>query len=128
MSDKITIYGELHSSKNGKMIVNIKGRPMLISKSSVRQAEKAIQQQLILNKSKWLRIIEGSPKPLEIVFKIYRQTRRRFDYVNIVQQLLDCMTACGLIPDDNADEMIPVFEPYEVDKTNPRVDIFLKNS
>lgn len=128
MSDKITIYGELHSSKNGKMIVNIKGRPMLISKSSVRQAEKAIQQQLVLNKAKWLRIIEGSPKPLEIVFKIYRQTKRRFDYVNIIQQLLDCMTACGLIPDDNADEMIPVFEPYEVDKNNPRVDIFLKNS
>ena len=128
MTDKITIYGELHSSKNGKMIVSIKGRPMLISKTSVRQAEKALQQQLLLNRANWFRIIEGYPKPLKIVFKIYRQTHRRFDYVNIVQQLLDCMTATGLIPDDNADEMIPFFEPYEVDKTNPRVDIFLKKS
>jgi len=128
MSDKITIYGELHSSKNGKMIVNIKGRPMLISKSSVRQAEKSINQQLVLNKAKWLRMIDGCPKPLNVVFKLYRQTHRRFDWINILQQLQDCMVKCGWLPDDNADELLPVFEGYEVDPKNPRTEIYLKNS
>ena len=101
---------------------------MLISKSSVRQAEKSINQQLVLNKTKWLRMIDGYSKPLNVVFKLYRQTHRRFDWINILQQLQDCMVKCGWLPDDNADELLPVFDGYEVDPKNPRTEIYLKNS
>lgn len=123
----ITIYGELHSSKNGKSIINIKGKPMLISKKVVRDSEKGLLAQMILNRYKFISETKNLSKPLKIVFKIYRQTKRRFDYINIVQQFQDCMVKSGWIPDDNANEMIPVFLPYEVDKKNPRVEVSVQN-
>lgn len=123
----ITIYGELHSSKNGKSIVNINGRPMLISKKVVRDSEKGLLTQMILNRYKFIEEAKNLSKPIKIVFKIYRQTKRRFDYVNIVQQFCDCMVKAGWIPDDNADEIIPVFLPYEIDKNNPRVEVEVKD-
>ena len=59
---------------------------------------------------------------------IYRKTRRRFDYINIVQNLLDCMVKVGILPDDDSNHVIPAFEPYGVDKENPRVEISIRPS
>ena len=122
----ITIFGELYSSKNSKQIVKRGGRPFLIASSAYLAHKKPIQQQLALNRYNWIKEKDGAVKPLKIEFKIYRKTKRRFDYVNIIQGLLDCMTECGWIEDDNADEVIPVFLPYEVDPKNPRVEINVK--
>jgi hypothetical protein len=33
------------------------------------------------------------------------------------------MVRANLLDDDNANEIIPSFEPYEVDKEDPRVEI-----
>ena len=123
MTDKITIYGELYSSKNSKRIVKFGNKMALIASKQYMASVKPIEQQLVLNRGKWLRMSENVPSPLKIVFKIYRKTKRRFDYINIVQGLLDCMTECKWIKDDNADEVLPVFEEYEIDKKNPRVEI-----
>ena len=122
----ITIYGELYSSKNSKRIVKFGNKMALIASKQYMASVKPIEQQLVLNRGKWLRMAEGYEKPLKIVFKIYRKTHRKFDYVNIIQGLQDLMVKCGWLPDDNADEIIPVFEPYDVDKDNPRVEIFIK--
>lgn len=119
----ITIFGELYSSKNSKRIVHFGNKPALIASKAYMSSIKPIEQQLVLNRYKWLKEIENRPKPLKIVFKIYRKTHRRFDYVNIIQGLQDLMVKCGWLLDDNADEIIPFFEPYEVDKHNPRVEI-----
>lgn len=54
---------------------------------------------------------------------ILNSTRRRFDYVNIVQGLLDAMVAVGYVEDDSAEYVIPVFEPYEIDHDNPRTEV-----
>lgn len=124
----ITIYGELYSSKNSKRIVKFGNRLALIASSQYLKSVKPIEQQLVLNKKNWFGMIDGEQKPLKICFKIYRKTHRRFDYVNIIQGLQDLMVKCGWLPDDNADEIIPVFKPYEVDKNNPRVEIYIKNS
>jgi len=35
------------------------------------------------------------------------------------------MVKCRLLPDDSADQMVPVFEPYEVDSEKPRVEIMI---
>ena len=126
MSDTITIYGELYSSKNSKRIVKFGNKMALIASKQYMASVKPIEQQLVLNRGKWLRMAEGYEKPLKVVFKIYRKTHRKFDYVNIIQGLQDLMVKCGWLPDDNADEIIPVFEPYDVDKDNPRVEIFIK--
>lgn len=123
----ITIYGELYSSKNSKRIVHFGNRPALISSKAYMASIKPIEQQMVLNRYKWLKEIENVSKPLKIAFKIYRKTKRRFDYVNIIQGCQDLMVKCGWLPDDNADEIIPVFIPYDVDKYNPRVEISVIN-
>lgn len=124
----ITIYGELYSSKNSKQIVKRGDKPFLIASSAYLAHKKPIQQQLVYERFKWCQEKVGAVKPIKIEFKIYRKTKRKFDYVNIIQGLLDCMTECGWIDDDNADEVIPVFIPYEVDPKNPRVEIKIQKN
>ena len=119
----LVLYGELYSSKNSKRIVKFGEKYGLIPSDAYLKHKKALQTQLCLKRYEWVKEKEGHKKPIKIDFKIYRQTKRRFDYINIVQGLLDCMTECGWIEDDNANEIIPVFEEYEVDSKNPRVEI-----
>lgn len=124
--NKITIYGELYSSKNSKRIVKFGNRPALIPSKQYMASVAPIEQQLVLNRGNWRRMVADIPMPLKVVFKIYRKTHRRFDYVNIIQGLQDLMVKCDWLPDDNADMLLPVFLEYEVDKKNPRVEIFLQ--
>jgi Holliday junction resolvase RusA-like endonuclease len=63
----------------------------------------------------------ASPYPLYLNIKIYRKTKRQFDYNNIIQGLQDIMVEAGYLPDDSAMYLIPHFQPYEVDPKNPRV-------
>ena len=37
------------------------------------------------------------------------------------------MVKTDLLPDDNANELLPVFAPYEVDKDKPRVEFRILN-
>ena len=122
----ITLYGELYSSKNSKQIVKFGDKPALIASKAFRTHIKPIERQLLLNRDKWLNEINSLCNPIRIVFRIYRKTHRRFDYVNIIQGLLDSMVKCGWLIDDNADVVLPVFYPYSVDKNNPRVDIWVE--
>jgi len=121
----ITIYGELYSLKNGKRIVKHGQRFALIPKAKVLTERDALLNQLKDRKNEWLALSYGKQYPLQVVFKIYRKSKRRFDYINIIQQLCDCMVKAGWIEDDNANILIPVFDKYEVDKDNPRTDIEL---
>ena len=121
----ITIYGELYSSKNSKRIVRFGDKMALIPSKAYMSSIKPIETQLCLNRYKWLKEIENASKPLKVGFKIYRKTHRKSDYINLLQGLADLMVKCGWIKDDNMDEFLPVFEPYEVDKNNPRTEIFL---
>lgn len=123
----IVIFGELYSSKNSKRIVRFGDKMALISSKAYLSSVKPIEQQLVLNRYKWLKEIENVPKPLKIAFKIYRRTHRRADYTNLLQGLADLMVKCGWLIDDNMDEFLPVFIPYEVDKNNPRVEISIIN-
>ncbi len=124
--EKITIYGELYSSKNSKMIIRKGERSFLIPSKQYLSSVKPIERQLVLNRSNWLRMKNGCTNPIRVVFKIYRKTARKFDYVNIIQGLQDLMVKCCWLTDDNADEILPVFEPYEIDKTNPRTEIWIE--
>ena len=124
----ITIEGELYSSKNSKQIVYNPAtkRPVVVKSKVAKADEKALCYKLMAVKRDFLRELEGKAKPYQIEFKIYRQTHRRFDYINIIQNLCDCMVMSGLIEDDNADILIPIFKPYEVDKSRPRVEITIR--
>lgn len=124
----ITIFGTLYSSKNSKQIFRNRktGKSFIAKSNSSMKSEDGLLLQLKSNISRWrgmvmMKAINGGP--LRVQFKIYRKTMQRFDYVNIIQSLSDQMVKAGYLPDDSADYFIPVFEPYEIDKHNPRTEI-----
>lgn len=122
----IVLYGELYSSKNSRQVVNMRGRTLVLKSKQCQRGEKEFAPQMEELRDAFISECESqleNRKPLKIAFKIYRKTRRRFDYVNIIQSLLDLMVKHHWIEDDNADEILPVFREYEVDKYNPRVEI-----
>lgn len=121
----ITIPGELHSSKNGQQIIYNKrlGRMMVIKKAVARQQEKDLKVFLEANKKEWEKMVTDKPFPLKVGFYVYRKTRRRFDWVNIVQGLQDAMVKNGWLPDDSAIYLTPVFLGWDVDGQNPRVEL-----
>ena len=74
----------------------------------------------------FLKQTSGKELPLEIGFHFVRGTRHKFDFHNIVQVILDLMTAHDLIIDDNMDCVIPFALKiegnfYSVDKNYPGV-------
>lgn len=74
----------------------------------------------------FLKQTSGKELPLEIGFHFIRDSKRKFDFHNIVQVVLDLMTAHDIIIDDNMDCVIPFAlkmdsKFYSVDKENPGV-------
>jgi len=79
----------------------------------------------------FLKQIEGKELPLQIGFHFVRDSKRKFDFHNIVQVSLDLLTAHDIIVDDNMDCTIPFAlkinnKFYSVDKMNPGVWIKIK--
>lgn len=124
----ITIDGELYSSKNSRQIlVNKSTGRIFVSKSKVAKTDEIeLTNKLVCLRWKFKDELKGKIPPYKMVFKIYRQTHRRFDYINIIQNLCDCMVKAGIIEDDDANNLIPAFEPYGIDKEHPRVDITVR--
>lgn len=119
---EVFIKGNVPSLKNSKRWT---GKFLIASKSvmqyikdtkSVYEDIVPILRQELINKE----------KPYKISFKFIRGSKHRFDYVNAVQLPLDLFVKYGLLDDDNADEVIPQFEPYEYSKNNPGVIITIK--
>lgn len=121
----IVLPVELYSSKNGQQIIYSKSkqRLMVIKKAVARQQEYTLHTLLMANKREWVKMVDGKKFPLKVGFYVYRKTRRRFDWCNIVQGLQDAMVKEGYLPDDNASYLTPVFLGWEVDSANPRCEI-----
>jgi len=76
-------------------------------------------------------LIKGKELPLEIGFHFVRDSKRKWDFHNIVQVILDILTASDIIIDDNIDCVIPYVlkidnKFYSVDKENCGVWIKIK--
>ena len=76
--------------------------------------------------------IEGKiiPTPVSITYKVYKQSKRRLDKMNVVavtsKYLLDALTELGCWEDDNDDFVkTETILPTEIDRENPRVEIML---
>lgn len=119
----ITIPCELYSSKNSRRILKA-GNKTIIAKSKVaKEQESFLTAFMLLQRKKWLEEIKDKEFPIRLSLRIYRKTKRRWDWVNIVQNLFDCMVKAGWLPDDDAEHLTPVFDGWEVDTKNPRVEI-----
>lgn len=71
-------------------------------------------------------------EPLELGIHFVRNSKHKFDFVNICQVIFDLLTAHGIIPDDNMDCMIPIPVKinnlwYSYDKTSPGVYLEVLN-
>ena len=55
----------------------------------------------------FLKQTSGKELPLEIGFHFVRDSKRKFDFHNIIQVVLDLLTAHDIIIDDNMDCVIP---------------------
>lgn len=117
----ITITGEFYSSKRVKMVQNRKtGKFFPMKNDNAYHEFEEFMYQLQQLRPEWEKMKADKPYPLRVQFKLYRSSRKRFDFINIIQNIADAMTKSGYIPDDNANFFCPVFVPYEVDKDNPR--------
>jgi hypothetical protein len=119
MNNEIFIPGNVPSSKNTKQWT---GKYLVWSKVAqkyVKDTEYFWKQ----NKELFYIAIRNKSNPLQISFKFIRKSKHKFDYVNPLQTILDLMVRYDWIEDDNADIILPVFEPYEYNKDNPGVII-----
>jgi len=119
MENCFFIKTNVPSLKNGKRWT---GRH-LISSKSVLEYERNTKHQYETVAPHIMRCFIGKEKPYKISFKFIRGSRHKFDYINAVQLPLDLFVKHDILIDDNADEVLPVFEPYEYDKENPGVII-----
>ena len=68
--------------------------------------------------------------PVEIHYRVYKQSKRRLDKLNVVsvvsKYLMDALVNLGCIEDDNDDYIkVETILPTELDKENPRVEIVI---
>jgi len=108
-------YGIKYYSSGKKVVEGYKTIPMTFPADELRE---------LFKESEW---------PIEIGFHFVRSSRRRFDFVNAVQIILDMFTAFDIIPDDSMDFVTPrAFKIndkfYSYDKNNPGVYVkIIKN-
>ena len=70
--------------------------------------------------------------PVEITYKVYKARNTTLDKMNVVsitsKYLLDAITQLGCWTDDNDDFVkTETIMPTELDRENPRVDVFIKS-
>lgn len=128
----LVIYGNLFSMKNSKEIRRAwgKNKRFIGSNDNVLKQKDDLKIQLsdYRNKKKWKAMVQGLTYPYLVTFKFFRKTKGRFDYVNIVQILLDAMKDKDYFmkdgkSDDDMKSVIPIFIPYSIDTQNPRTII-----
>jgi Holliday junction resolvase RusA-like endonuclease len=120
----IYIPGNVPSSKNSRQLVG-GDKPKSFESKLCREYRKQNAAMFFNLRERFLQMAEGKPKPLRVEFLFARETRRRFDYHNAVQLVLDLMTEYKWIRDDNADEIVavPPVKPYFISKDKPGVYI-----
>ena len=118
------IPGNVPSSKNGRRWT---GRYFVSSKATVKYRKDTAKYFEKFRKG-FRKQLAKLELPVKISFKFIRGSKHKFDYINPAQTVQDDMVKHNWIDDDNCENIIPEFEPYEYDKKNPGVEIkLLKN-
>jgi hypothetical protein len=121
---EIFISGNIPSSKNskqftGKYLVSSKTVKNFLKSKGIKsystarkevETYKTIPDALESVLSPLKAVIQQMRKPCIIEFHFVRDSKRKFDFHNMVQLPLDLMTAYDIIEDDNMDCVIPI--PY----------------
>ena len=134
--DSVFIKGSIPSSKNSKVATS-KGvfhsktvgkflREMGIQHYSSGRKEVTFYKTIpcVFPVKELKELFDGVEYPCEIGLHFVRQTKAKFDFINIAQILMDLLVAFEIIPDDNMDYIIPYAYKiddryYTIDKDNP---------
>lgn len=98
------------SSKNARRWV---GKRLIKNKLSL-DYEKWLLPQLIEKKAAWDEATKNLEFPYEIEFFFYRDSKRKFDYINVLQIIADLLQKAEYLKDDDAYHFIPIFKGFEV--------------
>jgi len=123
MIKSIFIAGNVPSSKNSKQMIINNGRTFFVWSKVAQRYVRDTKKDYVGYSSIFKKHLKGLKKPYKISFKFIRGSKRKFDYPNPLQTVLDLMVKYEWIEDDNADEVIPVFKPYSYSKEKPGVII-----
>lgn len=104
MEELIFIPGHVPSSKNSR-IFNATTKRSFHSKA----VSKYIKHSKVYWKQRKenFRKLSKNKKPIHVGFHFIRRTKHKFDFINPLQTVQDCMQEFGFIDDDNMDELIP---------------------
>ena len=115
------IPGNVPSSKNGRRWT---GRYFVSSKATTKYRKETAKYYDKFRKG-FRKQLAKLELPVKISFKFIRGSKHKFDYINPAQTVQDDMVKHKWIDDDNCENILPVFEPYEYNKENPGVEIKL---
>lgn len=115
MEHYIFIPGEVRSKKNSRRYV---GKGKLIVSKACLQYYKESAPYWEKERESFLRAIINKNIPFKIEIGFVRQTKRKFDYMNLGQTVTDLMVSHGYIKDDDWKNIIPQFAPVTFDKNH----------
>jgi hypothetical protein len=129
---KIFIPYNTPSSKNSKQLVWApskkepgKKTPIFTDSKVTKRYKKNTGMLYKMNAKRFREAYDAMEKPVKVSFKFFRDSKRKFDYINPMQTVQDMMVTYEWIEDDNADCIIPICEQYEINKQEPGVLITL---
>ena len=112
MKQQIELIGlNVPSKKNSKIITKNK---RVISSKLVQYYERWATSLLKEQLSIWQQMVQNKPLPLKVSFYFYRDSKRKWDFVNIVQVIADLMQKEKYLVDDDTKNFIPLYAGEEV--------------
>lgn len=122
MLQYFTIMGDCPSKKNSQQLFRLSnGRVMTTTNKKYKEWHKRALPQLYgVARASGIQVIR-------IVF--HPGTRRKADLTNRAESVMDLLVDAKILPDDNWD-MVPnvLLEKGSVDRTNPRVEVWIQSS
>ena len=94
-------------------------RPILAPSKRVREYKKASEGILYQNKPKFIQACANKPLPYLLGFFFVRDSKRKFDFGNAMEVLLDLFTEYGYYDDDNMNIVMNFPLGYQVDPNRP---------
>lgn len=105
----IFIPNNFPSFKNSKrMIIKEGQKPLLINSKTVMKYKKISKLDWLENKEIFHYLSKDMEKPLLVGLHFVRNSKRIYDWVNMVQGVQDLMVSYEWIKDDNVLELIPL--------------------
>lgn len=117
----IVLSGQTPAQKNSKNVGRNKytGKTFFTSSTTVKEWQKDVAKQLMPYKQR------GFSTDVSIVYKFYCKDNRRRDLDNMVASVNDALKLAGIIVDDSWQWLTIGGAEGEIDKANPRAEIWI---